>query len=105
VRKPTDNSSKPPAVRLSTSAGNPIAGNQNSLNAGPRGPFRSIWWPWRLLQPLRPLMRLSEWRRTAVEPEVALLRDAEFRVALSELHYPPIGPPTHAVPGGYPRTA
>lgn len=102
MRTPSDTSSKPSAIRLSASAGDPIAGNQNFLNAGPRGPLRSIRWLWRKLQTLSRRMRLSERRRTAVEPEVALLRDAEFRVAMSELHYPPIGPPKHAVPGGYP---
>jgi hypothetical protein len=101
MSKASDNSSKPLAVRL-TNAGNPIADNQNSLSAGPRVPLRSIRWPWRKLQLLRLLMRLGKWRRTLPETEVVLLRDAEFRVALSELRYPPIGTPTHAVPGGYP---
>src|SRR5206468_1782521 len=35
---PTDNSS-PPGNQLTTSAGNPVADNQNSLTAGPRGPL------------------------------------------------------------------
>src|SRR6266403_2020125 len=35
----TDNSSKPSGDRLTTSAGNPLADNQNSLSAGPRGPL------------------------------------------------------------------
>ena len=37
--KPTDNSSKSSGDQLTTSAGNPIADNQNSLSAGPRGPL------------------------------------------------------------------
>src|SRR5882724_5955611 len=39
MSKATDNTSKPSADRLTTSAGNPIADNQNSLSAGPRGPL------------------------------------------------------------------
>src|SRR6202521_2008072 len=39
MSKPTDKSSKPSADRLTTSAGSPIADNQNSLSAGPRGPL------------------------------------------------------------------
>src|ERR1700692_3350869 len=38
MSKPTD-SAKKPAIQLTTSAGNPIADNQNSLSAGPRGPL------------------------------------------------------------------
>ena len=38
MNKPTD-SAKKPAQQLTTSAGNPIADNQNSLSAGPRGPL------------------------------------------------------------------
>jgi len=37
MSKPTDNAAK--ANQLTTSAGNPIADNQNSLSAGPRGPY------------------------------------------------------------------
>jgi catalase len=37
MTKPT--SAKTPALQLTTSAGNPIADNQNSLSAGPRGPL------------------------------------------------------------------
>src|ERR1700726_2196760 len=39
MSQPTDKSSKPSVDRLTTSAGNPIADNQNSLSAGPRGPL------------------------------------------------------------------
>jgi catalase len=39
MSNPTDSSSKPLGDRLTTSAGNPIADNQNSLSAGPRGPL------------------------------------------------------------------
>jgi len=39
MSKPTDNPSKPSGDRLTTSAGNPIADNQNALSAGPRGPL------------------------------------------------------------------
>jgi catalase len=39
MSKPTDNATKPPADQLTTSAGNPVADNQNSLSAGPRGPL------------------------------------------------------------------
>src|SRR6266403_4844475 len=39
MSKPTDNPSKPSGDRLTTSAGNPIADNQNALSAGPRGPI------------------------------------------------------------------
>ena len=37
--KPTDNASKPSPTQLTTTAGNPVADNQNSLSAGPRGPL------------------------------------------------------------------
>ena len=37
--KPIDNSSRPSGSQLTTSAGNPLADNQNSLSAGPRGPL------------------------------------------------------------------
>src|SRR5712672_1385383 len=39
MSKPTDNPSKPSGDQLTTSAGNPIADNQNALSAGPRGPL------------------------------------------------------------------
>ena len=37
--KPTGDVSKPSGSQLTTSAGNPMADNQNSLTAGPRGPL------------------------------------------------------------------
>src|ERR1700694_1283202 len=39
MSKPTDNSSKPSGNQLTTTAGNPVADNQNALRAGPRGPL------------------------------------------------------------------
>jgi catalase len=39
MSRPTDNSCKPSGDQLTTSAGNPITVNQNSLSAGPRGPL------------------------------------------------------------------
>jgi hypothetical protein len=39
MRNPTDNSSTPSGNQLTTSARNPLADNQNSLSAGPRGPL------------------------------------------------------------------
>src|ERR1700734_2695844 len=39
MSNPTDNASKPSGNQLTTSAGNPVADNQNSLSAGPRGPL------------------------------------------------------------------
>src|ERR1700744_464428 len=39
MSKPTDNASRPSGNQLTTSAGNPVADNQNSLSAGPRGPL------------------------------------------------------------------
>src|ERR1700674_2734537 len=39
MSKPTDNSSKPSTNQLTTTAGNPVADNQNSLSAGARGPL------------------------------------------------------------------
>src|SRR3982074_2627792 len=39
MSKPIDYASKPAAPQLTTSAGNPIADNQNSLSAGARGPL------------------------------------------------------------------
>src|SRR5712672_3151110 len=39
MSKPTDKASGPSGGQLTTSAGNPIADNQNSLSAGPRGPL------------------------------------------------------------------
>ena len=54
----------------------------------------SIRRSWRIL--LRPLERLGILRRrTPAESEIALLRDAEFQIMLSELRYPPIGIPAH----------
>jgi hypothetical protein len=54
----------------------------------------SIRRSWRIL--LLPL-RLGLWRRrTPVEPQAALLRDAELQIMLCELRYPPIGIPTQS---------
>jgi AraC-like DNA-binding protein len=39
MRNPPDNSSTPSGNQLTTSARNPLADNQNSLSAGPRGPL------------------------------------------------------------------
>jgi catalase len=39
VSKQTDRASGTVSDQLTTSAGNPIADNQNSLTAGPRGPL------------------------------------------------------------------
>src|ERR1700681_3006193 len=39
MSKPTDNSLKPSGNQLTTTAGNPVADNQNALSAGPRGPL------------------------------------------------------------------
>jgi catalase len=39
MRKPSDDVSKRSDDQLTTSAGNSIADNQNSLSAGPRGPL------------------------------------------------------------------
>src|SRR5712664_4913207 len=39
MSKPIDSVAKTPSNQLTTSAGNPIADNQNSLSAGPRGPL------------------------------------------------------------------
>src|ERR1700731_2429907 len=39
MSKPIDHPSNPAAPQLTTSAGNPVADNQNSLSAGPRGPL------------------------------------------------------------------
>ena len=39
MSKPTDNTSKPPPERLTTSEGNPVADSQSSLTAGARGPL------------------------------------------------------------------
>ncbi len=39
MSKPTDKSFEPVGDQLTTSAGNPVADNQNSLSAGPRGPL------------------------------------------------------------------
>ena len=39
MSKPIDSASKGRPDQLTTSAGNPIADNQNSLSAGPRGPL------------------------------------------------------------------
>src|SRR6266404_5842502 len=39
MSKPTDNSSKLSGNQLTTTAGNPVADNQNALSAGPRGPL------------------------------------------------------------------
>src|SRR3954454_2460917 len=53
---PTDN--KQPAATLTTSAGNPIADNQNSLSAGPRGPL--------LLQDYQLLEKLAHQNRERI---------------------------------------
>jgi len=39
MSKPTESPTKPISNRLTTSAGNPVADNQNSLSAGLRGPL------------------------------------------------------------------
>src|SRR5216683_2991071 len=39
MSRSTDKVSKPSGSQLTTSGGNPIADNQNSLSAGPRGPL------------------------------------------------------------------
>src|SRR5271156_6188466 len=39
MNKPSDNASESSGNQLTTSAGNPVADNQNSLSAGPRGPL------------------------------------------------------------------
>src|SRR6202043_1642613 len=39
MSKPTVSSSKPTGNQLTTTAGNPVADNQNALSAGPRGPL------------------------------------------------------------------
>jgi catalase len=39
MSKANDNDSGPAGGQLTTSAGNPIADNQNALSAGPRGPL------------------------------------------------------------------
>src|SRR5882762_4378502 len=39
MSQPADNSAKPSGSQLTTSAGNIVADNQNSLTAGPRGPL------------------------------------------------------------------
>ena len=38
MSKPTDNSREPSGPQLTTTAGNPVADNQNALSAGPRSP-------------------------------------------------------------------
>src|SRR5260370_5420218 len=39
MSKPTDSATKQSGNQLTTRAGNPVADNQNSLSAGPRGPL------------------------------------------------------------------
>src|ERR1700704_4060448 len=39
MSKPNDSASPRPAAQLTTTAGNPVADNQNSLSAGSRGPL------------------------------------------------------------------
>jgi catalase len=39
MSKATDNTSKPPPERLTTSGGNPVADSRSSLTAGARGPL------------------------------------------------------------------
>src|SRR5271170_6152141 len=39
MSKPSHTSARSAADQLTTSAGNPIADNQNSISAGPRGPL------------------------------------------------------------------
>ena len=39
MSKPNDKSTKPSGPQLTTTAGNPVADNQNSLSAGPPGPL------------------------------------------------------------------
>src|SRR3954452_17900644 len=57
---PTDN--KQPAATLTTSAGNPIADNQNALSAGPRGPL--------LLQDYQLIEKLAHQNRERVPERV-----------------------------------
>ena len=59
---------------------------------------------WRSL--LRSLERVGIWRqRTIEQPQVALLRNAEFQIMLSELRYPPIPVYTYVVRDGHPSRA
>src|ERR1700730_14638390 len=55
MNKPNDNSSKRSNDRLTTSAGNPLADNQNALSAGPRGPLLLQDYP--LIEKLAPQNR------------------------------------------------
>src|SRR5580704_9360000 len=63
MSKPTDNSSKPSGNHLTTTAGNPVADNQNSLSAGPRGPL--------LMQDFQLLEKLAHQNRERI-PERAV---------------------------------
>src|SRR6202140_4199 len=62
MSKPTDTVSKPSSSQLTTSAGNPIADNQNCLSAGPRGPL--------LLQDYQLIEKLAHQNRERVPERV-----------------------------------
>jgi hypothetical protein len=49
---------------------------------------------------LRLFRRVREWRHKPAKPEDALLRDAEFRILLSEFRYPPMSIYRCSVPEG-----
>src|SRR6266850_5783650 len=62
MSKPTDNAAKTPSDQLTTSAGNPVADNQNSLSAGPRGPL--------LLQDYQLIEKLAHQNRERIPERV-----------------------------------
>src|ERR1700686_2013963 len=62
MSKATDHSSKPSGDRLTTSAGIPVADNQNSLSAGPRGPL--------LLQDFHLIEKLQHFNRERIPERV-----------------------------------
>src|SRR6202158_1672311 len=62
MSKPTDNSSKLSNNQLTTTAGNPVADNQNSLSAGPRGPL--------LLQDYQLIEKLAHQNRERIPERV-----------------------------------
>jgi hypothetical protein len=58
MSKQSDNSSTPSGDQLTTTAGKPVADNQNSLSAGPRGPL--------LLQDYQLLEKLAQQNRERI---------------------------------------
>ena len=69
MSKSTDKSSKAPTTQLKTSVGNPIAGNQNTLSSGLRGPL--------LMQDYQFIRKLAHQNRERIPERAGMPRAGE----------------------------